>query len=168
MIRRYISGKGYDSLWPVAHYQGKNMYYPAVASNETGTAIIVVYSAKTFTSTGDVMNTVWGSTKEGTGDWAAPRIIGLSSLKLSVPQVAMDGEANSTVVWEEEIATSTGNRWLVRATRHSPGPWIFKQFPVCSDCSSPSMAVDKAGNAWVVWVADGQVQSKRGATVPAQ
>jgi hypothetical protein len=148
----------------VAQIQEKNLYYPAVASNESGTAITVTYGVKGFLADGSVMNTVMASTKGATGDWAQPVYIGLSGSKLPMPQVAMDGQGNSTVVWEEVA----GSSWRVKATRHGLGQWQAPQTTLCVDCNSPSLAVDKAGNAWVVWVADGLVQSKRGTTVPAR
>ncbi|MFM2004472.1 MAG: hypothetical protein RLZZ09_127 [Pseudomonadota bacterium] len=166
MIRRYISGKGYEAPYAVAEIKERNLYHPAVASNESGTVITVVYSAKTFTTEGKVMNTVMASTKGVTGDWAQPLYIGLSGELLPVPQVAMDGEGNSTVVWQDY--GTFADRWRVSTTRHNLGSWTYKQVVLCVDCSSPSLAVDKAGNAWAVWVADGQVQSKRGGATPVQ
>jgi len=166
MIREYINGKWFGFPQGVAQTKGQNLYYPAVASNENGSIITVAFTHKNFTSDGRAMNTVEASTKEGAGGWAKPTIIGISGLRLSAPQVAMDGEGNTTVVWED--ITESSNHWRVLTTRHSPGPWQFKQVLLCVDCSSPSLAVDKVGNAWIVWVAGGQVQSKRGATVPAQ
>ena len=164
MIRRYISGKGYDTPYAVAETKAKNLYHPAVAADESGAAITVVYGVKGFLTDGTTMNSVMASTKGPTGDWAQPIYIGLSGSWLAVPQIAMDVEANSTVVWEEVA----GSSWRVKATRHDLGKWQVPQTTLCVDCSSPSLAVDKAGNAWVVWVADGQVQSKRGASVSAQ
>jgi hypothetical protein len=170
VIREYIKGKWLDIPRGLVEMKGKNLYYPAVASTDNGMHTTVVYSVKGTSSDGSLMHAIMASTRDfnkyGVGSWADPMYIGLSYLKLSIPQVAMDGEGNSTVVWE--VLDALSGPWLVRATRHSPDAWTYKQIALCVNCSNPSLAVDKAGNAWVVWVADGQVQSKRGATVPAQ
>lgn len=146
MFRRYISGKRYESPWPLAQIPGKNLFYPAVASNESGTRITVVYGVKGvkgFLTDGTIMNSVMARTRGSPGDWAQPIYIGLSGSGRAVPQVAMDGEENSTVVWEE----LAGSSWRVKATRHDLGQWQVPQTTLCVDCSSPFLAVDKAGNA---------------------
>lgn len=163
LTTNYLKGKG-SKIWLVAEAEGDKLFNPKIASSPTGKDSTIVYEKKTLLEDGSVMNELMAIRKESDA-WTNPVYIGLSGQHVSAPLVSLDGQGNTTVVWEY-LTALTGQRH-VKATRYSLGQWgsEVNQTTLCENCSSPSLAVDEQGKAWAVWVANGQVQSKRGGTL---
>ncbi len=81
--------------------------------------------------------------------WTPPVSVSVAGSAARAPQVAVDGDGNTTVVWE----SGTGSSRSIRSAFHpTGGPWdaSFTRIPAGTDCFDPQLAVNPAGAAVVV------------------
>jgi hypothetical protein len=102
------------------------------------------------------------STRPNGGDWSAPTAISRERRGASAPKVEFDAAGNSVAVWDRSSSEGANNRVLngavVVAIRPRGG--LFGPPRVVSDphfdSSEPSLSVNAAGQAAIVWVSNTQ------------
>ena len=86
--------------------------------------------------------------------WAMPGSISTGSLGVAVnPQIAMDGSGNAITVWRQYDASAHYSIWVSRyvaATITWDSPVLIESDD-SGDAFDPQLAVNTAGDAWVVW-----------------
>jgi hypothetical protein len=91
------------------------------------------------------------------GSWGVPAVISGEAHYLQAPQVALDAAGDATAVWQLLAA----NEEVVQGTaRPAGGEWAgaVDLSPLGEEAGEPSLVVDPAGDATVVWAA-GAIQS---------
>jgi hypothetical protein len=88
-----------------------------------------------------------------TGNWGASGFVDTSATPDSVDvQIALDGGGNAIAVWAQRVGNSSSvwsSRYAVAASA-----WNAPKLLVTDDAlaaTSPQIAIDAAGNAWVAW-----------------
>lgn len=127
-------------------------------------------SAKLALDSTGTVHVVFGGRKEGSekdiyyarretdGVWSTPHNISNNPGDSTWPQLAVDNTGVVHVVWEDE---SRGIRKIYYARRGSDGSWSSPQVIPSSYVypNSSRLAVDKDGNAHVVWTEEGWIDS---------
>lgn len=134
-------------------FQGTPILLPEVAMNEDDAAVVVWRQGSVRASVYD----------PATGTWSAPREI-TAELAPGVHEpgygarVAIDGDGNAIAVWDTglSLGTSTvGDVWTARydaATGQWSGATLLDVAAL--DATHAQVAMDAAGNAFVVWMQD--------------
>jgi len=129
--------------------------FPVLAMNAAGAAVAV------WTESGGGVRASAFDPVAGT--WTAPLSI---SRELApgvrapgyTPAVAIDAAGNALAVWDDGSSVGTSTRGSVWASRRlaSTGAWTepVQLDATTLDATHPQVAMDGAGNAWVVWLQD--------------
>jgi hypothetical protein len=121
---------------------------PHVAVDSSGNAIVVWYQ-----SDGNLSN-IWANRFDGVNlKWGAPTLIETDSLgDAAPPHVAVDPSGNAIAVWRQSNGT-VDNIWANRfsGVNLKWGVATLIEADNVGHAHSPHVAVDKSGNAMVVW-----------------
>lgn len=121
---------------------------PAVGMDSHGNAIVV------WSQVDGSDRKVWGTRYDASSDsWDAPKLLEtLSGLVIGL-QLAVDPHGNAMAVWVQEEADFSRDLWYNRysiATQSWQGAALLGM-DTTGTADPPSIAMDAAGNAWVVW-----------------
>jgi len=128
---------------------GQHAYYPQVAMDDNGNAVIVWRQS-------DGSNTQIFKSEYRSGTWTHP--ISLSDnispdgQDASNPQVATDDNGNAVIVWTQY----DGSNWQVFKSEYRSGTWthpasLADNISPDGSASDPQVAMDDNGNAVIVW-----------------
>lgn len=133
--------------------QGAPILLPDVAMNEDGAAVVVWQESSVRASVYDPVAGTWSAPVE----ISAELIPGIHQAGYT-PRVAIDADGNAIAVWDsgQSLGTATiGDVWTARYDAAS-GLWS-EATPLDAsalDATNPQVAMDAAGNAFVVWLQD--------------
>lgn len=119
---------------------------PAIAIDSNGTTHVV------WQDTTPSVYEVFYACKPSDGSWSAPIIISPDgAFPSQYPDIAIDGDDNLHVVWQEETALATTDIYYINKTRD--GSWSSAVVIYSNDGPSrwPAIAIDNHDNLHVVW-----------------
>lgn len=182
---RFDSTSGYivdtvyvNSFWPGVGWSGRRMidatdigpsYTPKAAVSANG-AIVATWSRATSPNglflTSEfiyvnhfVVNTGW------TGPVMLATNSNNTSIDLSEPNAALDGNGNPMVVWRETISAKSGTIYNIWSNRLNAGAWGTPTLLVSPNnkdyAAKPQVVMDASGNALVAWIQSGSAKGNR-------
>lgn len=140
---RRRSDTGWEAVATVASTTDSSGYYPTVAADADGNALLVwgQYDTGTFHE--------YSSYFTASAGWGAPVLTDANS----TADIAFDASGNALMVWQREVSPSIRRIFASRFT--AAGGWTTPTLVTPGAAvyaEAPELAIDSLGNAMAVWV----------------
>jgi hypothetical protein len=149
-VRHYVVGSGWQGAGPelIGTYDDYTITDPHVVMDEAGNAIAVWRQRDGTRDDICARRYVAGSGWQGSG----PELIGTNHGNVGNANVAMDGVGNAVAAWWQHDGTRDNiwaRRYVVGSGWQGAGPELIELDE--GDTGTPLVAMDRAGNAVVIW-----------------
>lgn len=145
---RYAVGVGWEGAAKLD--TGLVMQDARVAGNASGQAAVVWWEDRNASN--GFARSAWADRFDG-ASWVGAQRIEMGGTPALDPDVAMDTNGNSLVVWSQSDGQHLNDIWVARSPAHVPS-WSTTWTGKGQDRTTaqfPQVAMDAAGNAIVVW-----------------
>ena len=136
--RRYEVGKGWGTSTLIETNPG-TAFDPQIAMDRIGNAIVVWYQGG-----GDRYN-IWANRYQMGNNWGVATLIETNPVDALRPQIAMNGNWNTIVVWVQDDGIWTNHYKLDTG-------WQAPALIQAGTMDQPQVAVNESGNGIVIWV----------------